>query len=154
MKLPAITLIVTAALLIGCTEKRSYTVSVKNETARPLTVGLVTSEASFDDANWASPEDVAILHAHSDDQTWGVTVAPGKTGRAGPIDARFSSDGSAWLRIYAGELTVSELLAISKGSPNRLDLRLHDGDNRFVITGERALTAERVRPTTAPVALK
>jgi len=154
MKLPAITLIVTAALLIGCTEKRSYTVSVKNETARPLTLGLVKDAPPFNDENWVSPEDVAILHSHSDDQAWGITVPPGKTGTAGPVDARFNSDGSAWLRIYSGQLTIGEMLAISKDSPNRLDLRLHEGDNHFIITGEGALAAERMRATTQPVASK
>jgi len=154
MKFSAIAVLSVVMLLhIGCSETRTYSISVKNETPRPLTLGLVKDAPPYNDPNWASPEDLAILHAHSDEQAWGVIVPPGKTGTAGPLDAKFSSDGNAWLRIYSGQLAVTDLLAISKDSPNRLDIRLKQGENNFIVSGRNALTAERL-PSTMPVAVK
>jgi len=48
---------------------------------------------------------------------------------------------------------VTDLLAISKDSPNRLDIRLKQGENNFIVSGRNALTAERL-PSTMPVAVK
>ena len=154
MKFSAITLFLSSMLLVGCMgEKRTYSVSVKNDSSRPITLGLVKDAPPYNDENWASPEDIAMSHSRVDDATWGVAVPPGKTGTAGPVDARFSSDGSAWLRVYAGQPALPEMLAVSHGSPNRLDIRLRQGENHFVVTGSGgALSYERAGPSTAPVA--
>jgi hypothetical protein len=140
----------TFLLTGGCaSQKRSYEIAVKNNTLSPITIGQV-KDGTYDDM-WASPEDLAIFHARAGDQLWGVPVAPGKTAKAGPVDGDFTASDNAWLRVYRGEPTFSELLATSRGNPNRLDVRLNPGKNYIVITEKNGkLDAEPTRARPSP----
>src|SRR2546423_7140268 len=122
-------------LAVGCsTEKRSYELAVHNEASKPITIGTIKDGTS--DETWISPEELAISHAREGDQLWGRVVKPGQTATSGEITGKFERTDSAWLRIYRGEPTFSEMLAIGRRHPDRLDIRLKPGKNDLVITDE------------------
>jgi hypothetical protein len=126
---------ISVMLLVGCsTEKRSYEITVHNQASKPITVGQVKDGES--DEMWVTPEELAIRHAREGDQMWGRVVKPGQTASAGPISGTFERTESAWLRVYRGVPGFSEMLAISRKNPDRLDIRLRPGKNEMVITDE------------------
>jgi hypothetical protein len=118
--------------LVGCASTRTYEVSIKNDTTEPVTIGLVKEGDPFE-RSWVSPEDAAIAQQEPDSSMW-ASIPPGKTADTGLISGRFNPSAQAILRIYEGKLNLSGILAISRGQPNRLDIALHPGMNRFTVT--------------------
>jgi hypothetical protein len=116
---------------IGCTRTDSFAVSVRNDTTRPITLALTKDGPPFERL-WAAPEDLAIESPHADEQH-GYVVLP--SGRQADVDikGKFDSKTRGYLRVYRGDLQISEMNAIGRRSPNRLDLLLHPGPNSFVI---------------------
>ena len=132
------------------TAKGTFNVSVKNESTRPLRVGLTKSGPPFE-SDWASPEDVAIAQAKNSGAAWGQVVLPGQTATIPEISGRFNEGVYAFLRVYADDPSLSDMLAIGRHSPNRLDLPLDAGSNRFVIQDDRdRLMARKLPPEAAP----
>jgi hypothetical protein len=132
----------------GCLEEtRTFSMSVRNELAQPVSV-CVTKTYGPPEPMWMSPEDLAgPSHPPSDQTPPGIVIPPGKTLNAPPFTGRFVKDrGFAVLRVYAGKPTLTEMNAISQGSPNRLDVPLDIGLNRIEIKeGEDgSMTAVRV----------
>jgi hypothetical protein len=86
-----------------------------------------------------------------------MVIPPGKTLNGPPFTGRFDRDrGRAFLRVYAGTPNLTQMNAISPGSPDRLDVPLDLGMNRIEIKkGENgSMTAEKVEgewPTTQPM---
>jgi hypothetical protein len=119
-------------LLVGCAATRTYQVSIKNDTANPITIGLVKEGDPFE-GQWASPEEAAIAGQEPSAQMW-AAVPPGKTADTGPVQGKFNSKADAVLRIYEGKLNLSGILAVSRDQPNRRDILLHPGLNRLTIT--------------------
>jgi hypothetical protein len=152
-RMKLILFLAVVAMGIGCSsETRVYQVSVKNDASRPITIGQVKDGAP--EEMFVSPEDLAIARAREGDQMWGVVVPPGRTANSGGMKGRFERTDSAWLRVYAGKLSFSELLAISRGNPNRVDVRLHPGRNDFVVTdkaGRIEVTPAEPRSSAAPM---
>jgi hypothetical protein len=144
-----LTVLAMLCLLAGCASTRTYEVSVRNETTDPLTIGLVKEGDPFE-REWVSPEDAAIAQQEPSTKMW-VAIPPGKTANTGPVPGRFNSRAAAILRIYEGNLNLSGILAISRGQPNRLDIRLHPGVNRFTVvqkgTQLEALRSEGSTPS-------
>lgn len=127
-----------AALLEGCASRTyDYTVSVHNASSKPVMVGLAKEGAPFEDT-WARPEDIANDIAARGPTPgvweWGVPVQPGQTGDVGQVRARLDRGAQAYIRVYSGAKSLDDFLAISRGSPNRLDIHLEPGDNHFTIT--------------------
>jgi hypothetical protein len=127
-------------LSLACGPKeRTYSVVVRNATERPITIGLAKEGGGPYEAIWAAPEDIAMEPASRQPdpramgRSWGVTVPPGKRGEAGPVKGTFDSGAKATLRVYSGDLTGPEILAVSRGSPNRVDVELHEGANAYTI---------------------
>jgi len=118
--------------LVGCASTRTYEVSVRNDTTEPITIGLVKDGDPFERA-WISPEDAAIAQQEPDASMW-ASIPPGKTADTGAVSGKFNHSAQAILRIYEGKLNLSGILAISRGQPNRLDIPLHPGMNRFTVT--------------------
>ena len=157
--LPASVVILAFSLLIGTgcgvvtrmtTAKGTFTVAVQNESSRPIRIGLTKSGPPFE-AEWASPEDVAIANAKDAGARWGQVVLPGQVATLPQISGRFSDGVYAFLRVYADDPALSDMLAIGRHSPNRLDLPLDAGVNRFIIMDDRdRLTARRVPGAPAP----
>jgi hypothetical protein len=141
----------------GCfTETRTYSMSVRNELPRPVSV-CVTKTYGPSETMWASPEElIEPPHPASDQTPPGMVIPAGKTLNAPPFTGRFDPDrGRAFLRVYAGTPDLTQMNAMSKGSPDRLDVPLETGDNRIEIkVGEDGnMTAERVMgawPATQP----
>lgn len=156
ISLSAVAVVGLAFMVAGCsvvtnmtTVKRNFTVAVRNDTGGPMKVGLAKSGPPAEEG-WASAEDVAIANAKEPDASWGQLVQPGQSATIGPVDGRFSEGVLGLLRVYAGEPTMSDMLAISRGSPNRLDLPLRPGVNRFVIFDDGGRIAAKRLPEPAP----
>lgn len=140
-------------LLSGCsvvtnmtTAKATFTIQVKNQTSEPIRIGL-TKDGPPQEDQWWSPEEFAIFNARRPDISWGQIVLPGQVANIPSVDGRFSDGVHAILRVYAGNPALSDMLAISRNSPNRLDLPLAEGDNRFLILEDsNRLAAKRMPP--------
>lgn len=147
MRLATLMLLLLPALplALGCAPTRTFEIAVRNETVQPITVG-VSKEGGRYEPQWASPEDAALRTRGDNDNGWSsVVVPPGKTGVAGPVKGKFPRGAEAVLRVYAGDLRLSDVLAISRGSPDRVDVPLSPGRNAIIIRldGKR-LSYERV----------
>jgi hypothetical protein len=140
LSLRSATYLLTAVTLlaVGCAETRTYNVSVRNDASRPITVGVVKEGGPYE-PQWASPEDIAIGSPHADEYGWdAVVIPPGKTGGFNrPLEGKFDSNSRAVLRVYAGSMMLSQILATGPGSPNRLDLPLSPGANAFRVVDLR-----------------
>jgi len=121
-------------LCAGCQpQTRAYQVSVRNDTAGPVTIWLLKEGGPYEDG-WKSPEDLAIESPKANIPIGGMIVRPGKIADAGPVTGHFDPDANAVLRVYRGAHSFNELLAISSGSPDRISAKLRPGDNEFLIT--------------------
>src|SRR5438105_8000436 len=131
----------------GCQEirQRAYEVTVKNESDIPVTVWL-TKEGGLYERGWKSPEDLAIETRNANEQIAGFVVRPGENAGIGPVTGQFTPHARAVLRVYLGAHGVSELLAISRGSPDRRDYELSPGFNGFQVVNRDGMTlVERSR---------
>jgi hypothetical protein len=122
--------------LVGCGPRKvEYKVWVTNDTKTPLTIGLV-KDGGPDQDMFITPEFLAMDTRIDPDKTaWGVLLIPGKTvppndGIVGLFD---DAGQQAYLRVYRGEINLTEVLSISRGSPRRLDLPLPPEKSHFVI---------------------
>jgi len=120
--------------LPACTQeqKRSFEISVKNETARPISVGLVKNGPP-QEQGWIAPHEVAMMAPQLTDRKWGAVLKPGETRVLGPYAGRFEPGVQAILRIYAGTPTIEEMLAFSRTDPERVDIYLWPGKSGYVI---------------------
>src|SRR5687767_14880518 len=128
--------IVSAALLlllVGCGGKtQTYDVSVSNDTQTPITVWLTKDGGPYE-KHWRSPEDLA-MESPGGSRIAGVKIPAGQAAATGPVNGKFYEGAGAILRVYAGDYDFSALLAVSRGSPNRADVPLSPGVNRFSVT--------------------
>ena len=138
---------VVGLLLVGCSDvqRRTYNVSVRNESDTPVTVWL-TKDSSIYEREWRSPEDLAIESRDAGEAIAGNVVRPGETQSAN-VAGQFHPRDTAVLRIYYGQHNFSDLLAISSGSPDRKEYELEPGHNSFTIRSDgaalRVLRGER-----------
>jgi hypothetical protein len=134
------------ALLLGCNSaKRSYQVVLHNESPRSVTVWL-TKSVPTDEAGWRAPEDVAINRLGRREPVGGVVIPPGKTGQTRALAGKFPRGIDAVLRVYVGQYGFDDLLAISRGHPDRMDVYLQPGRNELVLKFEGgAFVVERAR---------
>ena len=124
--LPA--LLLTASL--GCSSHRTETfdINVTNATDGPVTISLAKDGPPYESA-WASPEDLAIETPRYRERGGMGVIPPGKTASVDKLTGRFDPNTQGYLRVYAGEPTLSEMLARSRGSPGRVDVPLVPGRN-------------------------
>jgi hypothetical protein len=136
--------------VVGCATKQSFDVSVRNNTERPLTVGFVKVGTPADPA-WAPPESWYQLPPSRQPSRWGIVVDPGTT-RGAHVEGEFDPGAAPFLRIYGGEHALADLLAISRNTGERLDLRLEPGGhNDFVVTqDEHGRIAAKLRALGPP----
>ena len=120
-------------LLAGCARTRTYQIAVRNESSQPITIGVAKEGGKYD-PQWASPEDAALHTESHNERGWQSVVVPkGKTGYARPLKGKFPSGDEPMLRVYAGDLLLSDVLAVSHGSPSRVDVPLSPGRNAIII---------------------
>jgi hypothetical protein len=119
---------------VGCaTRTETFDVTVRNESAGPITVWL-TKTGGPEEEGWRSPESIAINFVVEDEKLGGVIVPPRNTARTGKTKGKFDPDSYAVLRVYRGEMKMSEMLANGKDSPNRADLILRPGRTRVGVS--------------------
>jgi len=119
-------------LIVGCasTNMETFELSVKNQTGTPISIWL-TKDGPPAEEGWQSPEDLALMPQTS---TFSFrTLEPGKIAVAGPLAGRFAPGVNAWLRVYQGLHPLDEILAISRGSHDRLDYLLSPGRHQITI---------------------
>jgi hypothetical protein len=126
--------ILSLLLLPACTQyqTRVFEISVKNETVRPISVGLVKNGAPNEEG-WIAPHQVAMMAPQLTDRKWGLVIEPGQTKVIGPHNGKFEQGVQAILRIYAGTPTIEEMLSYSRSDPERLDIYLWPGKSGYVI---------------------
>ena len=141
MTRPTLLLVCSAALTVwGCTSTRTDTfdVEIRNATSGPVTLSLSKNGPPYE-PTWATPEDLAIESPKLREE-WaggpsGMGVVPaGKTASVKGLTGQFDAGTRGFLRAYAGDLTISQMLARSQGSPDRVDVELTPGVNRIVLT--------------------
>lgn len=141
-----------AAIFAGCAKdtKYDYQVVVDNRSDRTVTVWLTTNRP-INNTQWMSPEEVAIINPGMAMPANRVVIPPGSTGTTETIKGKFPPNVEAVLRIYVGERSFDEILAMSRGNPNRVDVRLPVGVNPVTITEQGGrIIAQRGTPATAP----
>ena len=133
-------------LAVGCADTRTYQLAVRNETKQPITVGVAKDGGKYE-PQWQSPEQAVVRTSGKDERGWdSVVVPPGEIRSAGPIKGDFSGGALATLRVYAGDLQLSDVLSISRGSPGRLDVPLDPGRNAIIVREDAGkLDYERVK---------
>lgn len=137
-----------AVMVLGCTNTKTGTfeVEVINRTASPLSVGLVKNGPPAE-KNWDSPEMIAFAAPGLTNKHWGMLVGPSETRRIGPQSGVFEKGSAPFLRIYRGDLTINQLLAINRQSTDRTSVPLLIGKSFVTVTEESGrLKAEYVRP--------
>jgi hypothetical protein len=150
----ALPLLATAT--IGCTtETRSYQVAVVNKTSQPLTIWMVKEHGPMQEG-WLSPEEIAKLaNPPADDQLPDQVVPPGRTAALGKAkEGEFDKGrGRAVLRVYSGTPSLTQMLAIDRGSMSRLDVPLEPGANNVVIQDTNGIM-QAAKPTAAHPAVE
>jgi hypothetical protein len=132
-------------LLPACTQYQthSFEISLKNETAGPISAGLVKNGPPTEDG-WIAPHEVAMMAPQLADRKWGWVVAPGESKTFGPHNGKFAPQVHAILRVYAGTPTIDEMISYSRDDPERLDIYLWPGKNAYVIRNQSGKLQYRV----------
>lgn len=135
-------------LAVGCSRTESFDIDLRNNTAQPLTLSLAKDGPPYE-PSWATPQDLAIETPKRREEWSGgpsgmTSVPPGKTASVKGLRGQFDAGVQGYLRVYAGELTISQMLAKSPESPGRVDVPLKPGMN-IITVGEKngRLVAER-----------
>ena len=131
MKLLFCLSVVGCATAVGCARAERFDIVVRNDTRDPLTLALTKDGPPFERL-WASPEDLAIESPRADEAHGYVVLRPDGEAEVS-VEGRFDRGTRGYLRVYRGDLPISDMNAIGPASPNRLDLPLRPGPNRFVI---------------------
>ena len=144
MRLHCVLWLMAAVALVGCAPKATFDLTIMNQTAGPVTVGLVKDGPPPEPA-WAAPEDQALETRLEAMSPWGHVIPPGRTMDSPPISGTFPQGTVAYLRVYAGKHSNAQLLAISRSSPDRTEALLFPGHSNIVVRTDEAghLRAER-----------
>jgi hypothetical protein len=114
-------------------QKRTYDVTVKNQSSKSVTVWLTKDGPAWENG-WKSPEDLAAEKPGFDAKISGVIVFPGETVGTGPVSGLFAPPTAAILRVYMGQRKIAELLAMSTDHPDRIDTELRPGVNVLIVS--------------------
>jgi hypothetical protein len=109
----------------GCASHQSYDVTVTNRLSDPITVWMTKAKPAKGgqyEEGWMPPE---VLAVGNTERLGGVAVEPGNTAHAA-VTGTFDSDDVAVLRVYRA-IDLNAILAIDRGSPDRLDIPLNPG---------------------------
>ena len=103
-------------LACGCShDTRSYSVSLRNETRRPVTIALTKTGAPVENA-WASPELIADGQASADAANGFAVIGAGRIGTVNDIKGEFPGNSRGISDLFAtpeqGSVTAG---AVQKG---------------------------------------
>ena len=125
------------ACLGGCMRpkpvERHYEVVVKNDSSRAVTLWL-TKDGPPSERGWRSPEQIAMRSGRIDGRFNGAVLMPNAQPLKTEMMGKFHRGSEAVLRMYAGQLSFDEILAVSRNSDDRADVMLRPGYNGFNIT--------------------
>ena len=142
-------LLAFAFLSTGCqpqAEERVFEIELHNNLSVPVTIFL-TKTGPPQEIGWLSPEELASLPINQDPPQVGVVIPAGGGARRAGIVGHFWPNSDAVLRVYRNTGTLEQFAAISQGDPARLDLYLHAGFNKFIITPDHeGMSAQRDEP--------
>jgi hypothetical protein len=131
---------------VGCSTEH-FDVVVTNRTSDPVTVWITKDHGPYEEG-WAPPEIVAVGNTETG-RLGGHVVGPGESCEA-KVKGDISNNNVAILRVYSAT-DIDGILAISRGSPDRLDLPLDMGRSDMdVVRQEGQLTIIPHMPTTVP----
>ena len=120
------------ALACGCShDTRTYSVSLRNDTRRPVTIALTKTGGPVENA-WASPELIADGQASDSAASGFAVIGAGRIATVNNIKGEFPGEAQAVLRVYAGEPTLGEMLRMFPGA-ERADYQLKPGRNELVV---------------------
>jgi hypothetical protein len=122
----------------GCASTEHFDIIVTNRLTEPVTVWLTKFHGPYEDG-WVPPEIVAVRANPSDVHVGGVVVPPGES-RSSRISGTFASDNHAVLRIYRAQ-NLDEILAIDRGSPDRVDYSLRPGQTDIDVINQSGQVA-------------
>ena len=129
---PRVYVLLLLALAGGCShDTRTYSVSLRNETRRPVTIALTKTGGPVESA-WASPELIADGQASGDAASGFGVISAGRIARVENIKGEFPDDVQAVLRVYAGKPAIGEMLHMFPGA-ERADYQLKPGLNDLVV---------------------
>lgn len=121
---------------VGCSgPTQTYNVTVRNDLNQPITVWL-TKNGPPAEANWLSPEQIAVGEGPAGGRMAGTPVPSGKIAETGKISGKFPAGTNAILRVYVGQHTLDELLAMSRRNSSRLDVMLSPGETNLIVREE------------------
>jgi hypothetical protein len=128
--------------------KAAFEVEITNAARTQFVAGLVkrlpSPQRPLPEDNWAAPEDIAIHAPPLTARHWGRLIKPGQTIIIGPQTGHFPDGVRPVLRIYGGDPTVEEALAVGRADPDRLDIDLWPGRSAYIITtDDKRLVANR-----------
>ena len=136
MKLTIAALLVLT--VVGCNSTtKSYSVMVKNESTRPVTLWL-TKDGPPAEEGWLTPEQ--IVKARRDLKYDLAFVPPGRTGITDKTSGQFPQGTHAVLRVYEGQKEVFDL---AEAGASHWDYPLEPGTNRLrVVERDGRLSVE------------
>ena len=112
-------------MAVGCASQQSFDVTVTNRLSEPISVWMTKAKPVKGDQyenGWMPPEVLAVGNTQ---KLGGVAIEPGATAHAA-VTGKFASDNVAVLRVYRA-VDLNAILAIDRGSPDRLDIPLNPG---------------------------
>lgn len=138
---------VAVLLVVGCAPKATFEVQVANKSTSALTVGVVKEGGSYE-RDLAGPEKWALESPLESLPQWGHVIPVGRILNSPQITGAFPQGSAAYLRVYRGQPTNAQIMAISNPSPDRLDVLLFPGVNQLVIRDDpqKGLVAVRLKP--------
>ena len=137
MRLSPLIPITLALLITGCggAGRHTFEVTVTNTLDVPITAGPIKDGPPYE-PNWGTVEQWAMARPLDALPPWGIVIPPGRTADSGKLHGTFEQGTGGYLRVYRGEHSNAELMAISEGSPNRLTVLLFPGPNHFEVAYE------------------
>jgi hypothetical protein len=115
-------------MAVGCASRQTFDVTVTNRVGDPITVWMTKAKPASGDQyerGWMPPEVVAVGTVGSSRSLGGVAVEPGETAHTS-LTGTIASDDVAILRVYRAA-DLNAILALNRGSPDRLDIPLDPG---------------------------
>ena len=115
-------LLLCSLAAVGCSTQR-FNVVVTNRTSEAVTIWLTKDHGPYEQG-WAPPEIVAVGNTDTG-RLGGHVIQAGEACQA-KVKADIPNDNVAILRVYSAT-DIDGILAISRGSPDRVDLPLNTG---------------------------
>jgi hypothetical protein len=132
-----------ALMATGCATRSTYDVTVTNRLSGPITVWMTKAKPAGNgqyERGWMPPEAAAVGTVGPATELGGVAVEPGETAHAN-VTGTIAGDDVAVLRVYRA-VDLNAILALSHGSPDRLDIPLDPGNTDIDITKQNGQLAD------------